>query len=149
RTVPTGPADPRMLTAVLVVAAGASAVVAVGTFGGVTRILQAAWARPTVSPAPSPAAPGHQAPGGHQQAGPPAGPAVADHPPTVAIDLSGGALGAGLPFHGGSPAAGSPAPGGAVRSPAPPGAARGGAQAAQVRSAFEVVLGTGRTLRPG
>lgn len=135
------------LLAVLTVAGIASAVVAVATFGGVRRILQAAWARPTVGLAPGSAAAVEHRP----TAGRASGPApVLEHPPTVAIDLSGGQSTPEMPWaepavHAG-PRAGRQGP-----RPAEP-AQPDETEAPRGRSAspaFEVVLGTGRTLRPG
>ncbi len=145
--------DPRLL-AVLVVAALATAVVAVGTFGGARRVLQAAWARPTVGPAP----PAHPVPSSAHPAHPASPPAPAEeHPPTVAIDLSqGGSWAPGSPALGrpATPPAASAGPTSRASSevPHPPVLPRHGADGAPTRAprlAFEAVLGNGTVLRPG
>ncbi len=80
------PAVPDATRAVVVAALGVAALsaagVAVGTFGGVRVVLEAAWTRPTVASEPPAARPESVAPP------PPAVPAAPLGPPTVELDLS-------------------------------------------------------------
>lgn len=126
-SAPSVATDPRLLV-VLTVAALACAVVAVGTFGGARRVLLAAWARPTVGLVPQPDA----RPPASAQPTPHPAPA-AEHPPTVAIDLS----------QGGRRVPGTPLP------PAAPQHGVDGAPTSASGLTFEAVLGNGHSLRPG
>ncbi|WP_251839998.1 FHA domain-containing protein [Oceanitalea stevensii] len=111
-----------VVIAVLAVAALTAAGVAVGTFGGVRVVLEAAWTRPTVASEPA-ATPRHPASFAPPPAAVPAAPPAPLGPPTVELDLS------------------------SVRAAlaGPESAAPGGADEPRV----EVVLPDGRRLRPG